>query len=76
MNARWYAIWLVANALGAAPKFPQPFLYRFLWQQAQITGDTNVRHGVLVTAINMVDTTNVGRPARHQTGKHETRRST
>ena len=44
---------MAQGGLGAAPKFPQPFLYRFLWQQAQITGDTNVRHGVLVTAINM-----------------------
>ena len=35
------------------PKFPQPFLYRFLWQQAQLGDDDALRAGVLVTADNI-----------------------
>ena len=38
------------GGLAGAPKFPQPFLYQFLWQQAQLSDDTALRDAVLVTA--------------------------
>ena len=38
------------GGLAGAPKFPQPFLYKFIWQQAQLSGDTAMRAAVLVTA--------------------------
>ncbi|MCH1542341.1 MAG: thioredoxin domain-containing protein [Alphaproteobacteria bacterium] len=38
------------GGLAGAPKFPQPFLYRFLWQQAQLGGNGAMRDAVLVTA--------------------------
>ncbi|MEC7731633.1 MAG: thioredoxin domain-containing protein [Pseudomonadota bacterium] len=41
------------GGLGAAPKFPQPFLYRFLWQQAQLGDNNALRDSVLVTANNI-----------------------
>jgi uncharacterized protein YyaL (SSP411 family) len=44
---------MAQGGLGAAPKFPQPFLYRFLWQQAQLANDDALRAGVLVTADNI-----------------------
>ena len=44
---------MAQGGLGAAPKFPQPFLYRFLWQQAQLANDDALRAGVLVTAVNI-----------------------
>jgi uncharacterized protein YyaL (SSP411 family) len=44
---------MAQGGLGAAPKFPQPFMYRFLWQQAQHADDANLRDGVLVTAMHI-----------------------
>ena len=38
------------GGLAGAPKFPQPFLYKFIWQQAQLSGDADMRDAVLVTA--------------------------
>ena len=38
------------GGLAGAPKFPQPFLYRFLWQQAQLSPNQMIHHAVLVTA--------------------------
>jgi uncharacterized protein len=38
------------GGLTGAPKFPQPFLYRFIWQQAQLTGDRAMAEAVLTTA--------------------------
>ncbi|MGB2206885.1 MAG: thioredoxin domain-containing protein [Parvibaculales bacterium] len=38
------------GGLAGAPKFPQPFLYKFIWQEAQLTGDADMRAAVLVTA--------------------------
>ena len=38
------------GGLAGAPKFPQPFLYKFIWQQAQLSGDAEMRAAVLVTA--------------------------
>ena len=38
------------GGLAGAPKFPQPFLYKFIWQQAQLSGDADMRAAVLVTA--------------------------
>jgi uncharacterized protein YyaL (SSP411 family) len=40
---------LQKGGLQGAPKFPQPFLYQFLWQQAQLDADPNSRDAVLVT---------------------------
>ncbi len=37
------------GGLAGAPKFPQPFLYTFLWQQAQLTGDGTMRDNVIHT---------------------------
>jgi uncharacterized protein YyaL (SSP411 family) len=38
------------GGLAGAPKFPQAFLYQFLWQQAQLSGDATMREAVLVSA--------------------------
>lgn len=38
------------GGLAGAPKFPQPFLYQFLWQQAQLTGDHSIQEAVITTA--------------------------
>ena len=38
------------GGLAGAPKFPQPFLYQFLWRQAQLSGDAAIGEAVLVTA--------------------------
>jgi uncharacterized protein YyaL (SSP411 family) len=38
------------GGLAGAPKFPQPFLYKFIWQQAQLSGDAAMREAVLITA--------------------------
>ena len=35
------------GGLQGAPKFPQPFLYDFLWQQAQQSGDEAMKQNVL-----------------------------
>ncbi|MDG1691505.1 MAG: thioredoxin domain-containing protein [Alphaproteobacteria bacterium] len=40
---------LQKGGLQGAPKFPQAFLYQFLWQQAQLDADTDIRNAVLVT---------------------------
>ncbi len=40
---------LTKGGLEGAPKFPQPFLYQFLWQHAQLNGDAGAREAVLVT---------------------------
>ena len=39
----------VRGGLSGAPKFPQPFLYQFLWQQAQIEADDALAESVIVT---------------------------
>ena len=41
------------GGLQGAPKFPQPFLYDFLWQQAQLTGDTTMRDNVIFALSRM-----------------------
>ena len=38
------------GGLAGAPKFPQPFLYKFIWQAAQLSGDMDMRAAVLATA--------------------------
>jgi uncharacterized protein YyaL (SSP411 family) len=38
------------GGLSGAPKFPQPFLYKYIWQQAQLSGDDAMRRAVLITA--------------------------
>jgi len=38
------------GGLSGAPKFPQPFLYKFLWQQAQLMDDKEIHQAVLVSA--------------------------
>ena len=38
------------GGLAGAPKFPQPFLYLFLWQQAQLGANADIGEAVLVTA--------------------------
>ena len=40
---------LEKGGLAGAPKFPQPFLYAFLWQQAQLSGDAAMRDNVIHT---------------------------
>lgn len=40
---------LQKGGLQGAPKFPQPFLYQFLWQQAQLDDNAEARHAVIVT---------------------------
>ena len=37
------------GGLTGAPKFPQPFLYRYLWHHAQLHDDQKMRDGVLLT---------------------------
>lgn len=37
------------GGLQGAPKFPQPFLYEFLWQQAQLSNDASLRANVIHT---------------------------
>ena len=40
---------LTLGGLAGAPKFPQPFLYQFIWQQAEALDDSAMRAGVQVT---------------------------
>ena len=37
------------GGLTGAPKFPQPFLYQYLWHHAQLHDDQNMRDAVLLT---------------------------
>ncbi len=41
---------LEKGGLAGAPKFPQPFLYQFIWQQAQLSGDAAIKEAVLISA--------------------------
>tara|TARA_B110000971_G_scaffold212720_1_gene242524 strand:- start:536 stop:2626 length:2091 start_codon:yes stop_codon:yes gene_type:complete len=40
---------LQKGGLQGSPKFPQPFLYQFIWQQAQLDANTEARDAVIVT---------------------------
>ena len=41
------------GGLTGAPKFPQPFLYDFLWQQAQLADDNDMRDNVIFAITRM-----------------------
>ena len=40
---------MARGGLTGAPKFPQPFLYRFLWQQGEAQDDAGMRQAVITT---------------------------
>ncbi|MEX1147575.1 MAG: thioredoxin domain-containing protein [Sphingomonadales bacterium] len=43
------------GGFGGAPKFPQPFLYEFLWRRARATGSTDLEAAVVTTLDHMAE---------------------